>query len=241
MIKNNSLKFWVMPNAGFDTGKILEQEIYYFNRRNPDIEIKFIIIPWSHTWNKLIDITKGRQTTDLPDIIQVGNTWIPTLIYLGCLAKISSDLDNFYYKNFIPQLWESCITDGGKNIYAIPWFSDIRVLYYRKDVFDKLRIDSTGLENWESFIDVCNKLKRQNIIRIRMHPMSLAGQKETILIHDLAPWIWAGGGDIINEKAKEGIDYYFQLLNRKYIMLKSQISPAYTGDFFSGNYAMQIS
>ncbi len=239
-----------MPNAGFETGKILKTEIKNFARLYPNIDVRLTIVPWSHMWERLWGVFKGKQDKNKPDIIQLGSTWISSLVHMNGLVDLRELVKNSEKYDFVPQLWQSCRYEGDSAaVFALPWFADIRILYYRKDIFNKLKLTEDMLGDWKSFKDVLKKIKNQK--KIKIYPMSVSGQKESILIHDLLPWILSAGGKILfsesgklkllNEKARKGIKYYFDLLNKRYIVLKSEVSPVYTGDFFSGNFALQIS
>ncbi|MGM0567752.1 MAG: extracellular solute-binding protein [Elusimicrobiota bacterium] len=246
--KKNKINFWVTPNAGFDTDKIIKEEISRFQKKQPAIEVKFRIIPWSHMWQSLMDVFKGAHTKSPPDVIQIGNTWVSSLVYMKALRKLNPLIKTPCQYKFVPQLWESCKYGPSGNIYALPWFSDIRILYYRKDVLKKLGRNLDSIDSWPGFEETLGEVKRDN--KIKLHPMLLSGQKESVLIHDLLPWMLSAGGKLLfyengslkllDRRAKEGARFYFDLITKGYIVLKSKISPVYT-DFFTGNYAFQIS
>ena len=48
------LKFWLMPNAGFDSRKAIQQETAHFQKLHPGIEVVCEILPWSRAWFKLL-------------------------------------------------------------------------------------------------------------------------------------------------------------------------------------------
>ncbi len=48
------LNLWVMPNAGFDTQRILQKEIALFHRENPGYDVKLTVQPWHYAWDRLI-------------------------------------------------------------------------------------------------------------------------------------------------------------------------------------------
>jgi len=83
--------------------------------------------------------------------------------------------------------------------------------------------------------------------------LGIPGQKPGVLMHDLAPWIWGGGGNFCSEdlstatldqpEAMKGCEFYFDLINQRFMPLPeiSIEQPGVSGSFFTGHYAMQLS
>src|SRR5438067_6619948 len=70
------LNFWVMPNAGFATRGILQEYIREFEAARPHIRVHLNVHPWSLAWSRVMDVVKGRNTRSVPDVFQVGTTWV---------------------------------------------------------------------------------------------------------------------------------------------------------------------
>src|ERR1044071_6093732 len=157
--KSKVLQFWVMPNAGFATRQLLKYSIAEFEALHPDVHIELNIHPWSLAWNRLIDVIKGRYLGPAPDVLQVGTTHVATLAYLGALDKIPD-------ANVLPQddsmsayIWDpGAESNGGQDLYCVPWFIDVRVLYYRRDLFEKAGIPVDLLQDWKGFSQACSTL-----------------------------------------------------------------------------------
>jgi len=63
------------------------------------------------------------------------------------------------------------------------------VLYYRQDILAKLNLSAEDLGTWKGFREACERLHNSKLGKTYF-ALPLQGQKEGILIHDLAPWIW---------------------------------------------------
>lgn len=240
------LNFWVMPNAGIATRAILQKQIEEFERQRSDVKVNLIVHPWSLAWNRLMEVVKGRSGKTHPDIIQVGTTWVSTLSYLGALEKAPLSLAN-------PGPSQTPTFLGDTNPYCVPWFIDIRVLYYRRDVFENFQLDPKLLGDWRGFNRICGELQKALTKSKRypkiIAPLCIPGQKPGVLMHDLAPWIWQAGGDFVSENTKEpdlaqaalfqGCQFYFDLINQGYMPIPNAALPP--GNFFTGHYAMQFS
>ncbi|MFH1259133.1 MAG: extracellular solute-binding protein [Elusimicrobiota bacterium] len=244
------LHLWVMPDAGFDTRKIIESKLKIFKKSHPGVEISLSIIPWSQAWDRLMNLVKREEKTDLPDVIQVGNTWTATLAYLGAIAELTDEVSQINKKDYIPQSWKYCYLPGNERIFAVPWFTDLRVLYYRRDILKKFNLDEKNLIDWKSFEETCRIVNGIKLNGRRHFALSLSGQREEIWTNDLAPWIWGSGGDFFSEDLKkaifqqkglEGISFFFNLIVQRFIPLIGRDTVFPIGNFFTGNYTFQFS
>ncbi len=237
------LNFWVMPNAGFATRPILQAFVDEFEVEHPDVKVRLTVHPWSLAWNRVMQVVKTRNVKSPPDVLQVGTTWVTTLTYLGALERVPAT----------PGLEDaSGITLGDASPQCVPWFIDIRVLFYRKDIFASLGIDPRWLDDWKGFNRTCSELLRGiqkggKLAKI-IAPLGIPGQKPGVLMHDLAPWVWEAGGDFYAEDTAEaplsqpsfltGSSFYFDLVSNGYMPIPNSALPV--GNFFSGHYAMQF-
>jgi len=236
------LNFWVMPNAGFATRPVLQAFVDEFEAARPDVKVRLIIHPWSLAWNRFMEVIKGRNVKSTPDVLQVGTTWVTTLNYLGALEKVPVEAG-------LEDATGGSLGDASSQ--CVPWFIDIRVLYYRKDLFAKYGVDPRWLEDWKGFNRTCAEIQKViqkgglgNIIA----PLAIPGQKPGVLMHDLAPWVWQAGADFGGDEAGEtnlaqasllqGCAFYFDLVANGYMPVPNSAVPP--GNFFTGHYAMQF-
>jgi multiple sugar transport system substrate-binding protein len=244
------LNLWVMPNAGFETRRVMNRELAYFEKANPDYEVRVTVIPWFFAWDRLIAVAKRRVSHDVPDVIQIGGTWTTTLAALGALSDITDYLDDIERTDIIRPLWNYSYEPSRTHAYSLPWFTDTRVLYYRKDILQQLGVDPQVIDTWEGLRAACEKLRDHPKLSKRYFPMPLQGQREGILIHDLAPWVWGSGGTFISadrhtpqfhkQAALQGMHFYYRMMVDRLIPLLGR-DRLVTGNFFSGQFAFQVS
>jgi multiple sugar transport system substrate-binding protein len=250
----SEINFWVMPNAGVATRGILQTSVDEFERLNPDVKVNLVVHPWSLAWNRLVDVIKGRYLGPRPDVVQVGTTHVATLAYLGALDKIPDSgvlLDSDSMSTYI---WDpGTHSTGEQDLFCVPWFIDVRVLYYRKDIFEQLGIPTELLNDWKGFRQACSIIKqsigRNGPAHGLIAPVAFPGQKPGVLMHDLAPWIWGAGGDFCTEdlsqasldsaEAQSGCETLFDMINDSFMPIPHSAVPS--GNFFTGHYAMQLS
>lgn len=149
------IKFWAMGSEAEQITKILPE----FEQKYPGIKVKVQQIPWTAAQEKLITAFASDNT---PDICQLGNTWIPQFAALNAII----DLSEFIAKSkiikpeyFFSGVWETNIIDN--KIYGIPWYVDTRLMFYRKDVFQKAGFNEPP-KNWKELYQLCKKIKDLN-------------------------------------------------------------------------------
>jgi multiple sugar transport system substrate-binding protein len=190
-----TLKFWLMPNSGFDSRQHIDQEIRCFHKIHPNIKIAYEIFSWTRAWSELMQAVKEKSG---PDIIQVGTTWIGTLAYLGAVQKLEKR--TIKSESFTAPLFNMCQSIG--HLRAIPWFCEGRVLFYRKDHLEKAGLTAAALENWESFRKACDRIKKLKKGGPAVAPFGFSGLKEQGLQQDLASWVWGNNGDFLSADGK---------------------------------------
>ena len=102
-------------------------------------EVEVQALPWSGAHQKLLT---GFVGDSLPDLAQVGNSWIAELAALGALDPVPADFD-LGRDQFEAVLDSNRI--GGR-LVAVPWYVDTRVQFYRTDLFADAGYSSPPLE-----------------------------------------------------------------------------------------------
>src|SRR5262245_48094611 len=78
-----TLRFWAMGREG----EVIAQLIPEFERSNPGIHVEVQQLPWTAAHEKLLTAFAGDA---LPDLCQLGNTWIPELAALDALTPLDT-------------------------------------------------------------------------------------------------------------------------------------------------------
>ncbi|MBN1824227.1 MAG: extracellular solute-binding protein [Endomicrobiales bacterium] len=210
-----TIKFWLMPNAGFESKDVIDTEIRHFSRVNPKIKVEYEILSWSRVWFKLIEAIKEKSG---PDVIQIGTTWVGTLAYLGAIEKV--DKKRINNAKFSDTILNMCRYFD--SYWALPWFCDGRVLYYRKDFLKKSNIEPESVNSWENFRLACIRLSKAHNEGKQIPPIGFSCQKELAVLQDLASFVWSNGGNFVSDDAKhatftseethQGLKYFSDLI-----------------------------
>jgi multiple sugar transport system substrate-binding protein len=148
-----TLRFWAMGREG----EVVQELVRDFERENPGVRVSVQQIPWSAAHEKLLTSFVGGS---LPDVIQLGNTWIPEFAALGALAPLAdfcagSGLDT---TTCFPGVWDTNVIEG--TLYGVPWYVDTRLVFYRRDLLARAGYrEMPG--SWDEWRRAMVALKRQ--------------------------------------------------------------------------------
>ncbi|MBI1937856.1 MAG: sugar ABC transporter substrate-binding protein [Ignavibacteriales bacterium] len=149
-----TLNFWAMGVEGEYVSKLVPE----FEKQNPGIKVKVLQIAWVAAHEKLIT---AFASGTLPDVFQLGNTWIPEFQSLGSIEP----LNNYIAKssvvsaqNYFEGIWETNKID--ETVYGIPWYVDTRVLFYRTDILKSVGYNSAP-RTWAELYDASKKIKQK--------------------------------------------------------------------------------
>ncbi len=126
-----TLRFWAMGREG----EVVQELVHEFEALHPDIRVSVQQIPWSAAHEKLLTAYVGRS---MPDLAQLGNTWVPEFTALDALAPLDrwvaatpavDPADQF------PGIWDTNVIEG--KLYGVPWYVDTRCIFYRKDLLQE--------------------------------------------------------------------------------------------------------
>lgn len=202
---------------------------------------------WGDAWNQLVQFGLSLRG---PDVSEVGTTWLGSFATMEALRPVApAEMALFgNEQDYPPAIWNSCQMHQNNLMLAVPLVLDLRVVLYRRDWLQKAGVDeSTAFLDSDHFRQTLQQLKAAG------HPSPLGlttSQSHTIVIHDMASWVWSAGGDLrstdgrrmmlMDPKSRAGMNAYFGL--------HEFISPEMRGlsesqvhtDFFAGKTAVAI-
>ncbi|MEO5625320.1 MAG: sugar ABC transporter substrate-binding protein [Dokdonella sp.] len=123
-----TLKMWAIGREA----EVVPVMLADFERTHPGIHVDVQALPLTAAHEKLLTAFAGEA---LPDIGQIGNTWLPELATLGALQPLQSLVDTskvIEESDYFPGIWATNVIDG--QLYGVPWYVDTRLLFYRKDL-----------------------------------------------------------------------------------------------------------
>jgi multiple sugar transport system substrate-binding protein len=126
-----TIRFWTIGREG----EVVAQLLPAFERAHPGVRIEIQQIPLTAAHEKLLTAFAGDA---LPDVCQLGNTWIPEFAALGALEPLQPFVDASAIvrsDDYFAGIWDTNVIDG--RLYGVPWYVDTRLLFYRTDLLAK--------------------------------------------------------------------------------------------------------
>jgi multiple sugar transport system substrate-binding protein len=149
-----TIKFWTIGREGEVVGQMLPA----FERAHPGIRIEVQQIPLTAAHEKLLTAFAGDA---LPDLCQLGNTWIPEFAALGALEPLQPYVDASKIvrsDDYFPGIWDTNVVDGA--LYGVPWYIDTRLLFYRTDLLAQAGFDHAP-RDWDEWRRMMEAVKQQ--------------------------------------------------------------------------------
>ncbi len=151
---DQELRVWAFGSEGEALAPLARE----FERKNPGIRVRVQQIPWTAAHEKLLTAYVGGA---LPDVAQLGNTWIPEFAALGALqpldALVSRDTGAVPLADYFPGALATNVVND--SLFGIPWYVDTRVLFYRADLLRAAGVTSPP-STWAALRDALEKVKR---------------------------------------------------------------------------------
>ena len=152
--QQQTVRFWAMGREG----EIVQQLLPEFERRHPGVRVEVQQFPWTSAHEKLLTAFAADA---LPDLCQLGNTWVPEFAALGALEALDSRVGASRVidaGDYFPGIWDTNKIEG--RVRGIPWYVDTRVLFYRSDLLRKAGFSKPPRtwQEWEHALAAVKKL-----------------------------------------------------------------------------------
>ena len=124
--------FWGMGREG----EVVADLVPAFEAEHPGIRVRVQQIPWSAAHEKLLTAYVGGS---VPDLAQLGNTWVPELAALDALVPLDpliARTPSLDPADVFPGIWDTNVVDG--TVYGLPWYVDTRVVFYRRSAMARI-------------------------------------------------------------------------------------------------------
>ena len=155
-----------------------------------------------------------NDPSNAPDMAEFGNTDVASYAQTGALSDLTGDIASWNEgKDLLPTVLDTAKANG--KTYGLPWYTGIRALYYRTDVFTEL-----GLKPPATLAELTEDARKIRAAKPDLYGISVGGK----YTYAMLPFLWANGGEIAKQDngkwtstvdaapAKAGITEYAGLL-----------------------------
>ena len=206
-----TVEFWAMGQEGEQVKALLPE----FERRHPDIRVRVQQIPWSAAHEKLLTAYAGDA---MPDLFQLGNTWIPEFVALRAVEPLDERLRTWpagALADFFPGILATNRLKG--RTYALPWYVDTRLFFYRTDLLAAVGFAEPPVD-WDGWLRALVALKSASgaeryAILLPINewqlPVILALQRGATLLRDRDQY-----GNFRDPRFREAFAFYLSLFEQ---------------------------
>jgi multiple sugar transport system substrate-binding protein len=221
----------------FWPAETLQPLIRDFEHQNPGITVRVEQVAWADGEKRIAAaIDSGR----VPDLCEVGSTWLPHLLATGQLVDWSAGTADIR-----PRLrgWEMAMQ--GEAVYGVPWLLGTRALFYNKTLMARAHLDPTHPpETWDELTEAAAAIEK---LGNGVHGFGVQNGERGVLFKKFMPFAWGNGGRILSDdltmavfdspENRAALDYYKSL--RASGLLASQ--DALDRAFKSGKLGFEVS
>lgn len=235
---SGSIDVWAMGAEGENLQTLADQ----FMDEYPDITVTVTPVPWDAAHARIVNAIAGGE---VPDVTMVGTTWMGEFAALGGLDPTPANIDG---SQFFEGAWNTTIVQGTS--YAVPWYVETRLLYYRTDLAEQGGVTEAPA-SWDDLKAAAAAMQDAGAdFGISLQPGG-TGSWQTYL-----PFFWQAGGDIQDadgnftlggDACVEALSFYDSFFEEGLtppaaadVPVEAQFANGEVGSFISGPWMMNI-
>lgn len=176
------ITIWAMGEEGENLGDFADA----FIEDNPDATVTVTNIPWADVMTKYQTAVAAGT---VPDAIMIGSSLLPSMVAAGGLAPVPDGVVDEDTLNETAA--ESVIVED--TAYAVPWYVETRVMYYRTDLAEKAGVEPPA--TWDDLTAFGEAMKANGAQYGIQLPMGDAEDSTQVIL----PFYAQAGGEVLND------------------------------------------
>ena len=137
-------------------------------------------------------ITAAIDSGRVPDLCEMGSTWMPQMLASGRLADWSAGTADLRARL---RGWPLCSL--GDAVYGLPWVLGTRALFVNNGLLARAGVDTTHLpETWDDLRAAAEAVERHGG---GAHGFGVQGGEREVLFKKFMPFAWGNGGRILSD------------------------------------------
>ena len=167
-----------------------------------DIQVNYTILPYNEARDQMLKAMENKSTIDL---ISVDQIWLGEfadrsyLTDLGNYSQAWGRLDDWYESNLDGAIYND-------KIYGIWAWTDVRSIWYWKDLLNQSGVDPNSLRTWDGYISSAKNLnaalKEQGIQGVEL----IGGPGSQ---NEWYPFLWMLGGSIVESRPNHPTNEFY--------------------------------
>jgi multiple sugar transport system substrate-binding protein len=128
------------------------------------------------------------------DLMALDVIWVPEFSRAGWIREVPDLLPEAARGDFFPSTVEAATFEGKP--YAVPWYIDAGLLYYRKDLLEKYGLPPP--RHWDELVEDAKRvIEKEN--DPRLFGFVWQGKQYEGLVCDALEFIWSRGGGVVRD------------------------------------------
>ena len=173
---------------------LLQPALDELNRRHLDmnIQIEYNNFPYPETRNQILNRLSNGEPVD---IISLDQIWLGEFAERGLLKNLTADFEQW---GRMGDLYEANL-DGcvyNNTLYALWLWTDIRGMWYWKDMLQEAGVDPESLKTWDGYISAALRLnevfEKEDGVTQALHLLGTSYDVDMWY-----PYLWMLGGEIL--------------------------------------------
>ncbi len=169
-----------------------------FTKQNPGIRVKLLEMPESSTQQHDAYVTYLAAGDASIDVYSIDIIWPAEFALAGWLEPLDGRLSPEDLGDFLPGPLAGCRYRD--SLYALPWFTDAGVLYYRKDILEGRGFREPA--TWGELIAQASALSLEEGVPGYVWQ----GQQYEGLVCNFLEVLWSCGGDVFDRSGRPSLD-----------------------------------
>lgn len=237
--RREKVVFWAMGREA----EVVSELVVDFEREHPGIDVEVQHIPWTAAHEKLLTTFAADA---LPDVCQLGNTWVPEFAALRALQPLQPFIERSATvrpDDYFPGIWATGSIDGVQ--VGVPWYVDTRLLFYRKDILRDAGV-RLPIRTWDEWRAAMAKVKTHvgpNRHAILL-PLNEFEQQVSLALQTPDPLLREHGtrGNFSAPGFRSALAFYAEMFEQGWApkLSETQLSNVWD-EFFRGNFAFYLS
>jgi trehalose/maltose transport system substrate-binding protein len=168
-----------------------------FERANPGIRVVQQALPSSSDAQHQFYAINLQARSRAFDVLALDVIWVAEFARAGWLRDLSGLLPPDAHAAFFRGPMQAVTYEG--RVYAIPWFIDAGLLYYRKDLL--AREGFPPPETWEQLVHIAQSVaaKERPAHRRRFYGFVWQGKQYEGLVCNALEYFWSNGGGVLRD------------------------------------------
>ena len=163
-----------------------------FEKENPGITVRDEVLPSStDEQHQFYVINLEGKSPDF-DVISMDVIWVPEFARAGWLRDLSHVLPGKEKTDFFPGPMQAVTYED--RVYAIPWYIDAGLLYYRKDLLREYGFSPP--ETWQELVGTAQYIMNREK---GIYGFVWQGKQYEGLVCNVLEYFWSNGGNVLKE------------------------------------------